>query len=84
MSPSHAMYMHHASCGPLLLRPRRVFRSRLLEATRRGVCSSVSFLGIAGCLSRAEAAKAFYQVLGAHAARWPAPADACCCGFEVS
>jgi hypothetical protein len=42
----------------------RVFRSRLLEASRRGA-ASISFLAIAGHLSRGEAAKAFYQVCGA-------------------
>jgi hypothetical protein len=41
-----------------------VFRSRLLEASRRGA-ASISFLAIAGHLSRGEAAKAFYQVCGA-------------------
>ncbi|KIZ00244.1 hypothetical protein MNEG_7718 [Monoraphidium neglectum] len=39
----------------------KVFRSRLLEASRRGA-GSISFLAIARRLSRAEAAKAFYQV----------------------
>jgi hypothetical protein len=43
---------------------RRVFRSRLLEASRRGA-GDISFFAIAGRLSRSEAAKAFYQVCGA-------------------
>jgi hypothetical protein len=41
-----------------------VFRASLLDAARRGQ-GSASFLAIAARLTRAEAAKAFYQVCGA-------------------
>lgn len=41
----------------------RVFRSRLLEASRKGA-PAISFLAISNRLSRGEAAKAFYQVCG--------------------
>ncbi|GBF88830.1 hypothetical protein Rsub_01731 [Raphidocelis subcapitata] len=44
----------------------RVFRSRLLEASRRGA-QSVPFRPLAARLARVEAARAFYQVCVTHA-----------------
>lgn len=67
--------------GPTTRAPRaprpRVFRSRLLDAARRGA-AGFSFAGVARQLARGEAAKAFYQVCGAggllcFAGRWFPP-----------